>query len=102
MSSRNRTVSHQAHMLSYRHCICCFHRLGGSREMTSRNALGGKMRLGAIIFAGLLIAPGATMAGGVRMRSALNATSADRAAKGQVGLGIRGSDGTFDLKASHL
>ncbi|HEY2389039.1 MAG TPA: hypothetical protein VGK30_18955 [Candidatus Binatia bacterium] len=36
------------------------------------------------------------------MRSALTATSADRNAKGQVGLGIRGNDGTFDLKASHL
>lgn len=37
-----------------------------------------------------------------RIKTGLTATSADPNAQGRAGLGIRGSDGTFDLKVNHL
>ncbi len=71
--------------------------------MAIANAVGGKLCFAGMIAATtLLVAPRTTLARSVRMRSALAPTSADANARGQVGLGVRGSDGVFDVKASRL
>jgi hypothetical protein len=51
----------------------------------------------------LCLTPGyAAASGRIKVRAGLTATGIDPNAQGQVGLGIHGNDGTFDLKVSRL
>jgi hypothetical protein len=66
----------------------------------------GSMGWVAAAAAGLLLlclTPGhAAASGKIRVKAGLTATGIDPNAQGQVGLGIRGNDGTFDLKVNRL
>jgi hypothetical protein len=50
----------------------------------------------------ILVAPSGEAAAGMRAKATLAATGVDANARGQAAIGIRGHDGTFDLKANRL
>lgn len=62
----------------------------------------GWVAAGAAGLAFVCVTQGSAAAGKIRVKAGLTATGVDPNAQGQVGLGIRGSDGTFDVKASRL